>query len=104
MTSARTQDPLPDVLPGLLEARDMGIRELARVVGASPGHLSRVIRRDNKQVSGDLAGRIAVALGLPRDFFVEYREAVVLEAIRNDGRLREQLYKSLRTVARRDDC
>jgi plasmid maintenance system antidote protein VapI len=91
------------VLQELLDARGMKVIELADITGASRGHLSRVIRRDGKRVSGDLAGRIAVALGLPQDFFVEYREAVVLEAIRKDGRLRERLYKSLSKAARRDD-
>ncbi len=49
-----------------------------------------------KTPSAELARRVAVALGLPEDYFPEFREAFVLERVRSDPRLREQLYKRFR--------
>jgi len=61
-------------------------------------HLSRVIRREGgKKASGEVAGRVAEALGLPSDFFPEYREAKVVEAVQADPELRERLYDPLRS-------
>jgi hypothetical protein len=51
----------------------------------------------SKTASADLARRVAVALGLPPDYFPEFREAFVVEHIRRDADLRERLYKQLRT-------
>ncbi len=62
-----------------------------------PSHLSRVLRRANyKTPSKDLTSRVAKALGLPRDYFPEYRQALVLERVRADGRLRDRLYEELK--------
>lgn len=69
---------------------------LAAATGVSQSHLSRVLRRANsKSVSGDLAGRVALALGLPRDYFPEYREAAVVERVRRDPTYRDRLYDRL---------
>jgi hypothetical protein len=37
-------------------------------------------------------GPRAIALGLPRDYFPEYREAFVIDRVRSDPRLRDELY------------
>jgi hypothetical protein len=39
---------------------------------------------------------VAVTLGLPDDYFPEFREAFVLERIKADPKLREELYARLR--------
>jgi hypothetical protein len=51
---------------------------------------------DYKSPGPDLARKVALALDLPEDYFPEFREAFVLERVRCDPRLREQLYKRLR--------
>jgi transcriptional regulator with XRE-family HTH domain len=85
-----------DELPRLLEERGMSLRALARQVGVTDAHLSRVLRRaDYKTVSGALAGRVAEALGLPKDYFPEYRETFVIGQVRADRRLRDELYERL---------
>jgi transcriptional regulator with XRE-family HTH domain len=84
-------------LPRLLDERHLSIRALAREAGVTDAHLSRVLRRANyKTPSGDLARRVAVALGLPEDYFPEYREAFVIERVRGDAELRDRLYGRLR--------
>jgi hypothetical protein len=67
-------------------------------------HLSRVIRGVNyKSASGDLAGRVAEALGLPRDYFPKYREGIVIDRVKTDPLYRDRLYDGLRD-ARRGVC
>jgi len=93
----RTSNPFVVELPRLLEQRHLSIRALARQAGVTDAHLSRVLRRaDYKTPSGDLTRRVAVALGLPEDYFPEYREAFVIDTIRNDPELRDRLYGRLR--------
>ena len=41
-----------------------------------------------------------VALGLPADDFREYREAIVIEEIKRNAKLREQLYEELKQTKR----
>jgi transcriptional regulator with XRE-family HTH domain len=75
----------------------MSQRALARAVGVTDAHLSRVLRQVNyKTPSPELTRRVATALGLPNDFFVEFREAFVVEEVRRNARLREELYRRLR--------
>ena len=96
-TTPSTEQPFVEELPRLLAAREMSLRALARQVGVTDAHLSRVLRRVGyKTPSGELAGRVAEALGLPIDYFSEYREAFVITKIKSDTRLRNELYKRLR--------
>jgi transcriptional regulator with XRE-family HTH domain len=95
--ATRTDQPFVQELPGLLEERGYSLRRLAREAGIDPSHLSRVLRRANyKTPSGELTRKVAEALALPHDYFREYRQAVVLERIRADSRIRERLYSELK--------
>jgi hypothetical protein len=63
----------------------------------SHGFLSRVLReRDYRRVGPELARRVAKAFGLPEDFFVEARQGFIIERVKGDPRLREELYDKLR--------
>lgn len=93
---ARTAAPLREELPALLAERGLSQRALARAAGVNQSHLSRIANASPPPpVSGDLAGRIAVALGLPRDYFPEYRVHVVTDAIESDAAFREHVYRLL---------
>lgn len=93
MRRARTNESFVDVVPRLLEARGWSIRQLAREAGVEPGHLWKVLRRRNYKTAGAaMAGRVAVALDLPVDYFPEYREGSVIEQIRSDPALRDAAY------------
>jgi transcriptional regulator with XRE-family HTH domain len=88
--------PLGKSLRELLSARGMSLRDLAAEVGVNQSHLSRILgARPARSVSGDLAGRIAIVLGLPIDYFPEYREAEVVAAVLHDPELRERIYRQL---------
>jgi transcriptional regulator with XRE-family HTH domain len=75
----------------------MSVRALARETGVTSAHLSRVLRRVNyKTPSPELARKVAVALGLPSDYFPEFREGSVIEKIKGDPNLRDRLYDELK--------
>jgi len=94
---SNTDQPFVQELPRLLRERGYSLRRLAREAGVDPSHLSRVLRRASyKTPSGELTRKVAEALALPKDYFPEYRQAVVLERIRTDSRLRERLYAELK--------
>jgi transcriptional regulator with XRE-family HTH domain len=98
---ARTQAPFVEELPRVLRARGMSIRGLAREVGVSDSHLSKILRGTYyKTVSPDLASRVALALGLEEDHFPETREGYVVAAVRGDPTLRDRLYDQLRRAKR----
>jgi transcriptional regulator with XRE-family HTH domain len=67
-------------------------------VGVTNAHLSRLLRGVGYRTrpSADLARRVAIALGLPADYFCEYREAAVIEEIKRNPQLREELYERLK--------
>jgi transcriptional regulator with XRE-family HTH domain len=91
-----TQTPFVQEVPRLLGERGMSLRALATAADVDPGHLSRVLRGASyKTPSGDLARRVAVALALPKDYFPEYREAIVLERVRHDPEIRDRLYRRM---------
>ena len=72
----------------------MTAHALAKKAGISHSHLSRAKRgKDYKSLSGDLVARLGTALELPAGYFPEEREAVVVEQIRHDARLRDELYR-----------
>ena len=73
--------------PNLLRERDLSLRTLARMVGVGDDHLSRVLRgARSKRVTGELASRVALALGLPDDYFPETRlEFIASNLARSPG-------------------
>lgn len=102
-SSNRSQRRLIDELPEILAERQLSIRALARSAGVSSSHLTRVLRgRDYKTPSAELCRRVALALELPEDYWPEYRERVVVEQVRSDPKLREELYRRLASKKRRD--
>jgi transcriptional regulator with XRE-family HTH domain len=93
----RTNRPFVEELPRLLREREMSVRALARETGVTDAHLSRVLRQVSyKTPSPDLARRVALALDLPEDYFAEFRAGFVVDAVRRNGRLRDELYDRLR--------
>src|SRR3954468_11158853 len=97
MAAPRTNRTFVVEVPLLLRERGWSIRELARRADVTDAHLSRVLRQVNyKTPSAELARRVAIALELPEDYFPEFREAFVVDRIKRDSRLREDLYRKLR--------
>ncbi len=97
MAAARTNRPFADEVRRLLAERKMSVSALAARAGVSQPHLSRLLRRADykKTPSLKIARSVALALDLPRDYFVEFREAMLIEKIRTSPRIRDKLYDSL---------
>lgn len=69
----------------------MSVRELARRSEVSPAYVSRLARRQ-KAPSGEVAARIALAMGLPGDYFPETRVQLISERLDGDPVLRDRIY------------
>ena len=97
MAAGRTERPFIEELPNLLNQRRLSLRALAREAKVTDAHLSRLLRGIGYRTkpSANLAHRVALALALPPDYFREYREAIVIEQVKRDPRLREELYDRL---------
>lgn len=102
--AARTYEPVAEALPKLLAEREMSVRALAKAIGVDQSYLSRILGtgdpKQERRASAEVAALIAEALGLPEDYFPEYREATVIEAVRSDGRLRDRICDALRRLTR----
>ncbi len=94
LSSGRAVGHVAEVVLGLLESREMSIRELASAISVTPGHLSRVLRAvDGKRASPELLRRIGDVLGVPATDFFELRRALVLERVALDEAVVERLYR-----------
>jgi transcriptional regulator with XRE-family HTH domain len=94
MPARFTTTPFVKALEELLSDRKMSRRALAREAGIEPAYLSRVVA-GQKPISPDIVRRCSVALGLPTDYFPEARAAAICEAVREDGALRDRLYRQI---------
>jgi transcriptional regulator with XRE-family HTH domain len=98
----RSSVAFADQLPVLMRERHLTTNRLAGMVGVSQSHLWRVLRgADQKTVGGELAARVALALGLPEDWFVETRRARLFDLLGSDAELCDRLYDELVTRAPR---
>jgi transcriptional regulator with XRE-family HTH domain len=96
MASQQTQQPISEALPDLLREHGTNQWQFAKRVGVSAQFLGRALNhREGKRIGGELAGRIAEELGLPRDYFPEFREWRAVVALRENPELREQVYRAL---------
>ena len=97
MATRQAKRRFAEELPRLLAEKGWSQRKLAAQVGVNQSHISRVARGADHQTrpSLDLVARIAVALDLPEDYFIEYREGVIIERMRHDPTFREETYARL---------
>src|SRR5262249_37094294 len=96
----KTQMKFRDALPELLMERRLSLRELGRRIGIDATYLSRV-RRGRQSLPVELPTKVALALGLPMDFFPETRESLIVDAVRQDPDLRERVYRIVSAPRRR---
>jgi transcriptional regulator with XRE-family HTH domain len=102
MTAKRTNAAFADEVPRLLEERNWSMRRLAVEAGVERAYLWKVIRRRGyKTPSTRMAEAVALALGLPVDYFPEYREGVVIDHIKRDAQARDEAFDRLIQTSRR---
>jgi hypothetical protein len=77
------------------------MRRLAVEAGVERAYLWKVIRRRGyKTPSVRMTEAVAIALGLPADYFPEYREGVVVERVKRDPQLRDEVFDALTSQAK----
>jgi transcriptional regulator with XRE-family HTH domain len=87
-----TLRPFAEELPRLLAERKLTLRALAREVGGfDHAYLSRMLSGKAAPNAEHLV-RIATHLGLRADYFPEVRTTRLINAIRDDPRLRDEMY------------
>jgi transcriptional regulator with XRE-family HTH domain len=97
----RTNTSFADEVPRLLKERGWSIRRLALEAGVERAYLWKVIRRKGyKTPSVRMAKAVAMALGLPSDYFPEYREGAVIEYLKRDAQARDEVFDRLSTDLR----
>ena len=71
-------------------------KRLVEEAGVERSYLWKVIRRRNyKTPSLRMAESVAVALGLPPDYFPEYRERIVIDRVKRDPETRDKVFDRL---------
>jgi transcriptional regulator with XRE-family HTH domain len=96
----RSYDTFRDAVAELLDERGWSQRDLAAEVAVDPAHISRLLKRGSGlRATPQLIARVARALEVEPEFFVEYREWCVLEAVRRNPSLRERLFGMLQTAS-----
>jgi transcriptional regulator with XRE-family HTH domain len=84
-------------VPALLAERGMRPSHLADLIGVGRPHMSKVLNaRQYKRPSVEMCVRTARALGLPDDYFPEYRLGVVVQALHGDQAVCDRVYRTLR--------
>lgn len=90
----QTQAAFRDELPRLLQEQGISQRQLAAAIDLPQSYISLVLG-GRRSPSKRLLEQAAHELGLPIDYFAEYREQVAIAAIKTDGALRDRIYRSL---------
>jgi transcriptional regulator with XRE-family HTH domain len=91
MPPRRTQAAFREELPRLLAEREMSGRALAGAIGVNQSYLTFVLQ-GRRAPSRRLLEGTAKALKLPADHFREYREMIVVDALKNDAELLDRVY------------
>ena len=91
-----TNERFRDAVADLMYEHGWTQRELSAAVGVDPAHMCRLLRHgSSRRATPELLARVAQAFGLRPEYFPEYREWRVLEAVRTDPSLRERLYAGI---------
>ena len=75
-------------------------RELAARTGLSAGYLNHVVHGNRPVPSNDIVERLAAALGVEPEHFLEYRVRTITERLERMPELVDRLYRRLGTSAR----
>ncbi len=97
----RTTVPFGRAVAAAMRERQIGVRQLARQAGISPGHLSRVLREvDGKRATPELIERVREALKFPEAFFVESRRHRIVALLETDPELTDEIEEIVNAACR----
>jgi transcriptional regulator with XRE-family HTH domain len=89
------KEPLTEALPALMTARKITFRDLATASGISAGYLNHIAHGNRETPNDDILGRIAAALDVEPDYFLETRIRAIAMAMEENPALVNRLYRQV---------
>ena len=91
-----SEEPFGPTIERLMEEAGITYRGLAAKSGLSAGYLNHVVHGNRPVPSNEIMRRLAAALGVEPEHFLEYRLRVITERLEALPDLVDRLYKRLR--------
>jgi transcriptional regulator with XRE-family HTH domain len=91
-----SEEPFGPTIERLMDEAGITYRGLAAKSGLSAGYLNHVVHGNRPVPSNEIMRRLAVALGVEPEHFLEYRLRVITERLEALPDLVDRLYKRLR--------
>src|SRR3990170_4607288 len=90
-----SEEPFGPTIERLMEETGLTYRGLAAKTSLSAGYLNHLVHGNRPVPSNDVIRRIADALGVEAEHFLEYRLRVITERLERLPKLIDRLYKQL---------
>jgi transcriptional regulator with XRE-family HTH domain len=90
-----SEQPFGPTLERLLAERKVTYRGLADKTNLSAGYLNHLVHGNRPVPSNDVVERLASALGVEPEYFLEYRLRVITERLERMPDLVDRLYRRL---------
>ena len=91
-----SEEPFGPTIERLMDEAGITYRGLAAKSGLSAGYLNHVVHGNRPVPSNEIMRRLASALGVEPEHFLEYRLRVITERLEAMPDLIDRLYKRLR--------
>jgi transcriptional regulator with XRE-family HTH domain len=88
-----SKERLTAALPALMDERSVTFRELATATGLSAGYLNHIAHGNRPVPADDVLARIAAALDVPADYFLETRIRAIVRHMDEQPALVNRLYR-----------
>lgn len=90
-----SEEPFGPTMERLMEESGLTYRSLADQTNLSAGYLNHVVHGNRPVPSNELIQRLAAALGVEPEHFLEYRLRVITERLERMPELIDRLYRKL---------
>ena len=90
-----SNEPFGSTIQALMTERGTTYRALAERTGLSAGYLNHLVHGNRPVPSNEVIERLATALGVEAEHFVEYRLRVITEKLEKVPAMIDRLYKQL---------
>jgi transcriptional regulator with XRE-family HTH domain len=90
-----SEQPFGQTAIGLMDETGITYRGLAAKTGLSAGYLNHIMHGNRPVPSNEIMARLAAALGVEPEHFLEYRVRVITERLEQMPELVDRLYRRL---------
>jgi transcriptional regulator with XRE-family HTH domain len=95
-----SEEPFGPTMERLMDESGLTYRALATKTALSAGYLNHVVHGNRPVPSNDIVERLAGALGVEPEHFLEYRVRTITDRLERMPELVDRLYRRLGTSAR----